>query len=280
MVKEIMDGRVTKILNILPLNIIGATLLRLDNTTVLGGNMALTQRSLKTYWQPDFTNKIVILEEIDEKPSLVETMLNQMKTVGLFKNARAVIFGQVYELVKVDSSEMDARGLLEDLEDLVNYYNSRNYLNLEIDYSGIAQPGVPSYEFQDLQNKVGVEELTALEKIKLVLLFPTYSSVTRLETALLQFYQSKYILNTTKIIILWNPVDEANIVDETKTLDVVMREFAASINIPVFKSNVFGHQSYNLPIPFGTPASLYSEKTTSCQGTCSSFILEVDSPFK
>ena len=79
-------------------------------------------------------------------------MLNQMKTVGLFKNARAVIFGQVYELVKVDSSEMDARGLLEDLEDLVNYYNSRNYLNLEIDYSGIAQPGVPSYEFQDLQN--------------------------------------------------------------------------------------------------------------------------------
>ena len=52
-----------------------------------------------------------------------------------------------------------------------------------------------------------------------------------------------------------------------------------NIDIPVLKSEAYGHKSYNLPIPFGTPASIYSEKTTSCQGSCNGFIMEINSPF-
>lgn len=278
-----MDGKVTKIVDIQPINTIGANLLKLDNVTVLGGNICLTQRSLKTYWQPDFTNKIVILEEIGETPELIEIILNQIKTVGLFNNAKAIIFGQVYQVAKTvpDDSDKDAL-FIKDLEELVNYYKSKNYLDLKIDYSGIAAPGVAVYDFQDLQNKVGVENLTEEEKKELILLFRPNDSVTRLETALLQFYQSKYIPNTTKITILWsyltNSLKEKTI-QSTKTLDSVLKAFADKVNLPVYRSSAFGHQSYNLPIPFGTPSSLYSEKTTSCQGTCSGFILEVNSPF-
>ena len=284
-VKDIMDGKKAKIVDIQPINIIGANLLRLDNVTVLGGNLCLTQRSLKTYWQPDFTNKIIVLEEIDETPELVEIILNQMKTVGLFNNAKAVIFGQVYQNsvknVALNAVETSKDALyVKDLEDLVNYYNSRMYLDLKIDYSGVASHN-NIYNFQELQNKVGVEDLTPEEKLKIILVFRPNDSVTRLETALLQFYQSKYITNTTKITVLYNPTNLAaqNKIESSRTIDSVLRQFAANINLPVFKSNAFGHQSYNLPIPFGTPATLYSEKTTSCQGLCSGFILEVNSPF-
>ncbi len=88
---------------------------------------------------------------------------------------------------------------------------------------------------------------------------------TRLEAALLQFYQSKFIENATMIIILWdNTLNNVTKRVETRSLDLVIRDFAASMTIPVFKSEAFGHRSYNLPIPFGTAASLYSEKTTGC----------------
>jgi muramoyltetrapeptide carboxypeptidase LdcA involved in peptidoglycan recycling len=281
-----MDGKMSKIVDIQPINIIGANLLRLDNVTVLGGNLCLTQRSLKTYWQPDFSNKIVVLEEIDEPPELVEIILNQIKTVGLFNNAKAIIFGQVYQItvnnqISIQAETSKNELYVKDLEDLVNYYNTRMYLDLKIDYSGVASPNVAIYNFQDLQNKVGVEDLTPEEKLKLIILFKPTDSVTRLETALLQFYQSKYITNATKITILWNPtsLQVQNKVEDTRTIDSVLREFAAKINLPVFKSNAFGHQSYNLPIPFGTSASLYSEKVSSCQGICNGFILEVKSPF-
>ena len=91
MIKNIMNCKTTKTV----LNTLASNLLRLDNTTILGGNVA--QISLKTIWQPNFANKIVILEEIGETAEQLDIFLKKIKENGLFLNVRAIVFGQVFD---------------------------------------------------------------------------------------------------------------------------------------------------------------------------------------
>ena len=170
---------------------------------------------------------------------------------------------------------------MEELEELVYYYNHMKYQDLQIDYSGVAPQGVPIYSYDELQSKIGVSEFPVEAKIKFAINFTPFDDTTRFEAALLQFYQSKFIINTTKIIIVWKPLSltKTKVEVESRSLDSVLIDFSANIDMPVFKSEAFGHRSYNLPIPFGTLASIYSEKTTSCQGSCNGFIMEINSPF-
>jgi muramoyltetrapeptide carboxypeptidase len=93
MIKNIMNCKTTKTV----LNTLASNLLRLDNTTILGGNVALTQISLKTIWQPNFANKIVILEEIGETAEQLDIFFKKIKENGLFSNVRAIVFGQVFD---------------------------------------------------------------------------------------------------------------------------------------------------------------------------------------
>lgn len=60
---------------------------------ITGGNMMLVQSSLGTKWHVDSKDKIIFLEEIDEKSYRVDRMLTHLKHAGIFEEAKAVIFG-------------------------------------------------------------------------------------------------------------------------------------------------------------------------------------------
>ncbi len=66
---------------------------RLINAPLTGGNLCLAQTSIGTLWQLDGQNKIVFLEEIDERGYRVDRMLEHMRQANLFKNTAAIVFG-------------------------------------------------------------------------------------------------------------------------------------------------------------------------------------------
>jgi muramoyltetrapeptide carboxypeptidase LdcA involved in peptidoglycan recycling len=120
------------------------------------------------------------------------------------------------------------------------------YQDLKIEYSGIAPQGVPVYTYDEMQSKIGVSVLPFEAKTKFGINFTPDDDTTRFEAALLHFYQSKFITNTTKVIIVWKPVmklkDE---IIEFKRFDPVLMNFASNIDIPVLKSEAFGYKSLN-----------------------------------
>ncbi len=62
---------------------------------VVGGNLALIQTSLGTPWQFSADNKIVLLEDVDERGYSIDRMLAHLTQSGIFDNALAVIIGDI-----------------------------------------------------------------------------------------------------------------------------------------------------------------------------------------
>lgn len=60
-----------------------------------GGNVAVLQSSIGTPWQVDFSGRIVFFEDIGERPHRMDRMLTQMIQAGLFRKARAIVFGNM-----------------------------------------------------------------------------------------------------------------------------------------------------------------------------------------
>lgn len=58
-----------------------------------GGNLSLVTALMGTPYEPDFTGRIVVLEEIDEYPYRVDRMLAQLLLGGKLQRAAAVLFG-------------------------------------------------------------------------------------------------------------------------------------------------------------------------------------------
>lgn len=61
---------------------------------VTGGNLCLVQCSLGTPWQIDPTDKIVLLEEVNERAYCVERSLTHLLQAGVFERAKAVLLGE------------------------------------------------------------------------------------------------------------------------------------------------------------------------------------------
>ncbi len=62
-------------------------------SSVAGGNLCLVQCSLGTFWQLDGKDKIILLEDVDEKGYRIDRMLNHLTQAGIFTDAKAVLFG-------------------------------------------------------------------------------------------------------------------------------------------------------------------------------------------
>lgn len=90
----LQDGTALINLPLVPLNE-KATLESNLQGLLSGGNLALTQRSMSTPWQVDSTGKILFFEDVNELPYRVAETLDHLKHGGLFKNVKAVIFGQI-----------------------------------------------------------------------------------------------------------------------------------------------------------------------------------------
>lgn len=61
---------------------------------VAGGNLAMVCSLLGTPLQPDFTGRLLFLEEVNEASYRIDRMLRQMKLAGCFKGVRGIFFGE------------------------------------------------------------------------------------------------------------------------------------------------------------------------------------------
>jgi len=60
---------------------------------VIGGNLKLVQCSIGTIWQIKAKNKILLFEDINEKPYQLDRILTHILQSGLIKGAAAIVFG-------------------------------------------------------------------------------------------------------------------------------------------------------------------------------------------
>ncbi|WP_026907698.1 S66 peptidase family protein [Paucisalibacillus globulus] len=61
--------------------------------TLVGGNLALLTSTLGTEYEIDTKGKILLLEDIDEQPYRVDSMLNQLRLAGKLEQAAGIIIG-------------------------------------------------------------------------------------------------------------------------------------------------------------------------------------------
>jgi muramoyltetrapeptide carboxypeptidase len=60
---------------------------------IVGGNLSILTSSLGTNYQPDFENKILFIEDIDEYLYKVDRMIWQLKFAGVFHQIKGLIIG-------------------------------------------------------------------------------------------------------------------------------------------------------------------------------------------
>lgn len=110
---------------------------------IIGGNLCLVQTSLAASWQIDTRNKIVFLEEVDERGYRIDRMLNHLLQAGVFKDAKAVIFGQIipgYEKDGANLCEIAIENFIESLDIPVlslSTIGHNGYLNSPLPFGAI-----------------------------------------------------------------------------------------------------------------------------------------------
>lgn len=75
------------------------------NARILGGNLAVFSTMLGTDFFPDMKDKILLLEDIDEKPYKIDRMLNQLRLAKVFKGLKGVILGRFVECYEQDPNK-------------------------------------------------------------------------------------------------------------------------------------------------------------------------------
>ena len=90
--KDIIFGqqKIIEFNNLLPLN---TTKKQTIKAPIIGGNLSLIQISIGTSWQPNTHNKILFIEEINERGYQVDRMLEHLKQAGIFSHIKALLLG-------------------------------------------------------------------------------------------------------------------------------------------------------------------------------------------
>jgi muramoyltetrapeptide carboxypeptidase len=93
--KDLLEGR-----------LVGGTLLRFDRSAVLrhgktdgvvlGGNLSMLVSLLGTPWEPDFTDRVLVIEEVSEPPYRLDRMLTHLGHSASFSRVKALICGSLY----------------------------------------------------------------------------------------------------------------------------------------------------------------------------------------
>lgn len=90
---------------------------------IIGGNLALFVSLLGTKYLPSLKDKILLLEEIGEKPYRVDRMLNQIRLSGAYNQIAAVVLGAF-----TDCEEEDKEKKSLSLEYIIeDYLGARNF---------------------------------------------------------------------------------------------------------------------------------------------------------
>lgn len=64
---------------------------------LIGGNLTVVVSMIGTKYEPDWNNKILLLEETTEEPYRIDRMLWQMKQRGVFKKVKGVVLGSFHK---------------------------------------------------------------------------------------------------------------------------------------------------------------------------------------
>lgn len=83
--------------------------------TLIGGTLSLVDELIGTPYQPDFTDKILFLEDVAEEPYKIDRMLTHLRLVGVFNQVKAVLFGDFYKCVSSDKNDGTMQDVLNDL---------------------------------------------------------------------------------------------------------------------------------------------------------------------
>lgn len=73
-------------------NIIGNC--NIEQSEITGGNLSLIQTGIGTNWQINCENKIVFLEDIDEKAYRIDRMLEHLIQADIITKAKAIVLGE------------------------------------------------------------------------------------------------------------------------------------------------------------------------------------------
>ncbi len=93
-VKRVLFGNLDQVTyRLKPLNM-AARRPRAVKGEIYGGNLTVVQSTLGTPWQIHGEGQILFFEDIGERGYRVDRMLVQMEQAGIFRRARAILFGQ------------------------------------------------------------------------------------------------------------------------------------------------------------------------------------------
>jgi len=106
LLKTIIFGKKSQIIfdNLLPLNDAARKAQNIYGK-ITGGTVQVLQSGIGLPWQFDPTDKILFLEEIFDRGVRLERSLNHFMQLGLFKKAKAIIFGDIVCGKELDGSE-------------------------------------------------------------------------------------------------------------------------------------------------------------------------------
>ncbi len=90
---------------IIPLNTAAKANLTLQ-APIIGGNLHLIQTTLGTSWQINADNKILFIEEVNERAYRIDRILAHLSQAGVFNNVKAMLFGDI-----IDKGEPDGKPL-------------------------------------------------------------------------------------------------------------------------------------------------------------------------
>ncbi|MBA3537097.1 MAG: LD-carboxypeptidase [Tatlockia sp.] len=87
---------------------------------IIGGNLHMIQASLGTIWQIDTDEKILFIEEINERAYRIDRVLAHLSQAGLFEKVKAILFGDL-----IDKGEPDGKFLvMKTIEEFASQCNS------------------------------------------------------------------------------------------------------------------------------------------------------------
>lgn len=94
LLKEVIFGerQTIRFTDLIPLNTAAQQHTSLSSV-VVGGNLSLVQTSIGTRWQLNASNKILLLEDVNERGYRVDRMLEHLQQAGIFRGIQAIIFG-------------------------------------------------------------------------------------------------------------------------------------------------------------------------------------------
>lgn len=89
-------------------------------SSVVGGNLTLVQTSIGTPWQLQSKNKILFLEEINERAYRIDRALQHFSQAGILNDVAAIIFGDFLGGNEPDGSNLIS-GVLKRFAENVNF---------------------------------------------------------------------------------------------------------------------------------------------------------------